>query len=316
MQAWFRSEGKSAGIRGGSRLVVMSDWTATWSIAAATRATFVERRAANSKPPLQASPPARRDQRPRRCDRAFAPVDQRSGVGGWSFDERTAPARAMFEVVPGEGHAGPTRRGSSHATATPDIDRRRRSTRAREPGMSHGVRRIGFTIMELLVVMLIMGIIAATTALPSFYVSLRYHELESAARRVKLDLEQARHVARVKSQTQSLTFTGPTTYQLSPGIASLKRRNTYTVDLCGRHTISKRSPSISAIQMKKQLIRWLRKRRRWAARSHLRSATNRGRSHRQDQRPNHDHQSLTPAPMPSPIPSFVEAIRWLSSSLR
>jgi type II secretion system protein H len=96
--------------------------------------------------------------------------------------------------------------------------------------MSHGVRRIGFTIMELLVVMLVMGIIAATTA-PSFYVSLRYHELESAARRVKLDLEQARHVARVKSQTQSLTFTGPTTYQLSPGIASLSSGNTYAVDL-------------------------------------------------------------------------------------
>lgn len=93
--------------------------------------------------------------------------------------------------------------------------------------------RRGFTIMELVVVLLVMGIVAAT-ATPSFYVSLQYHELETAARRVVLDLEQARHTAQVKSETQTLTFTSATTYTLSPGIASLKSAGeTYQVNLAG-----------------------------------------------------------------------------------
>ncbi len=79
--------------------------------------------------------------------------------------------------------------------------------------------------------LLIMGIIAAT-ATPSFYVSLQHHEIETASRRLVLDLELARHTARVKSQTQSLTFTGPTAYQLSAGIQSLKGASqSYTIDL-------------------------------------------------------------------------------------
>ena len=49
---------------------------------------------------------------------------------------------------------------------------------------------------------------------------------------MKLDLEQARHAARVKSQTQSLTFTNATTYTLSSGVESLKSPGqTYSVDL-------------------------------------------------------------------------------------
>jgi prepilin-type N-terminal cleavage/methylation domain-containing protein len=94
-------------------------------------------------------------------------------------------------------------------------------------------RRPGFSIVELLMVLLVMGIVAAI-ATPSFYRSLRYHELESAARRVRFDLEQAGHAARVKSQTQSLTFSSATTYTLSSGVASLESPGqTYTVDLAG-----------------------------------------------------------------------------------
>lgn len=89
----------------------------------------------------------------------------------------------------------------------------------------------GFTILELMVVLLVMGIVAAA-ATPSFYASLQYHEIETAARRLVLDLEHVRHVARIKSQPQSLTFTGSSTYTLSPGIASLKGSGAaYIVDL-------------------------------------------------------------------------------------
>jgi prepilin-type N-terminal cleavage/methylation domain-containing protein len=88
-----------------------------------------------------------------------------------------------------------------------------------------------FTIVEMMIVLLIMGILAAT-ATPSFFRSLRHHRLESAARRVKLDLEQARHAARLKSESQSITFTGPTGYTLSSGVEGMiSATRTYSVDL-------------------------------------------------------------------------------------
>lgn len=85
--------------------------------------------------------------------------------------------------------------------------------------------------MELIVVLLVISIVAAA-ATPKFYASLQHHEIETAARRLALDLKQARHAARMKSQTQSLTFTGATTYTLSGGVTSLKSASqAYSVDL-------------------------------------------------------------------------------------
>jgi len=92
-------------------------------------------------------------------------------------------------------------------------------------------RWAAFTLVETVIVLLIIGILAAT-ATPSFFRSLRYNQLESAARRVKLDIQQARHTARVKSQSQSITFTGPAGYSLSSGVVGMDSvADTYTVDL-------------------------------------------------------------------------------------
>jgi len=91
-------------------------------------------------------------------------------------------------------------------------------------------RRLGFTFLELVIVMLILGIMAAV-AVPTFFDSLMYHRVESAARRVKADLEQLRQTARRTSRTQALTF-GETSYTLPPDVPGLGQvSDSYTVDL-------------------------------------------------------------------------------------
>jgi prepilin-type N-terminal cleavage/methylation domain-containing protein len=91
------------------------------------------------------------------------------------------------------------------------------------------VRRPAFTIVELSIVMLIMGIFAAVTA-PAFLDSLLFHRVETAARRVKADIDQARGRARLTSTAQSVTFSG-SIYTLS-GVKHLDNpNNVYTVDL-------------------------------------------------------------------------------------
>ena len=90
--------------------------------------------------------------------------------------------------------------------------------------------RSAVTIVELVIVVMIMGIMAAV-AMPTYLDSLLFHRVESAARRVKCDLELARHTARLTSSAQSLTFTNAT-YTLSAGVKSFDDpTNTYAVDL-------------------------------------------------------------------------------------
>jgi type II secretory pathway pseudopilin PulG len=85
-------------------------------------------------------------------------------------------------------------------------------------------------MVELVIVMLIMGIFAAL-ATPTFYDSLLFHRVESAARRVKADLELVRQTARLTSTEQTLTVLG-TTYSTSAAIADLNRpTQAYSVDL-------------------------------------------------------------------------------------
>jgi Tfp pilus assembly protein FimT len=86
-----------------------------------------------------------------------------------------------------------------------------------------------FSIFELLIVSLIMGILAAVAA-PKFYDSLLFHRVESAARRVKADLELARTQARLTSASQSITFTN-STYTLANVKNLDKPSAVYTLDL-------------------------------------------------------------------------------------
>ena len=89
--------------------------------------------------------------------------------------------------------------------------------------------RCAFTIIELVIVLLIMGILTAVAA-PTFFDSLLFHRVESAARRVKADLELARTQARLTSASQSITFAN-STYTLS-NTKSLDNPNAvYSVDL-------------------------------------------------------------------------------------
>lgn len=92
-------------------------------------------------------------------------------------------------------------------------------------------KRHALSILELVIVVMILGIVAAV-ATPTFHDSLQYNRIDSAARRIKADLEQIRIAARSTSSSQQLTFTDATTYTLSDGVASMAHASGhYVVDL-------------------------------------------------------------------------------------
>jgi type II secretion system protein H len=97
------------------------------------------------------------------------------------------------------------------------------------PNLGHRTRRRAFTIFELVVVLMIMGIFTAVTA-PTFFDSMLFHRVESAARRVKADLELARTEARLTSATRSITFSN-STYTISNTKSLDRPSSLYYVDL-------------------------------------------------------------------------------------
>jgi Tfp pilus assembly protein FimT len=84
-------------------------------------------------------------------------------------------------------------------------------------------------LTELAVVVLIISIVSAV-AVPAFLDSLLFCRVESAARRVKADLELTRQSARLTSATQSITFTNAT-YTATAGVDGPNSLGSYTVDL-------------------------------------------------------------------------------------
>jgi prepilin-type N-terminal cleavage/methylation domain-containing protein len=76
---------------------------------------------------------------------------------------------------------------------------------AEEPSSPLRSGRTAFSLLEMVVVLMILGVVAAA-AMPTFYRSLCYHRLESAARRVKQDLDYLRHTAHSQSATLTCTF--------------------------------------------------------------------------------------------------------------
>lgn len=103
---------------------------------------------------------------------------------------------------------------------------RRRGIR---PSPSNTFRQRAFTIIELVIVVLIVSIFAAVTA-PAFLDSLVFHRIETAARRVKADIDQARSRARLTSAFQSVSFTGAA-YTLSSAKGLDNPNSVYAVDL-------------------------------------------------------------------------------------
>jgi type II secretory pathway pseudopilin PulG len=84
-------------------------------------------------------------------------------------------------------------------------------------------------MIEVVIVLLTMGILTAVAA-PKFFDSLLFHRVESAARRVKADLELARTQARLTSATQSVTFVN-SVYTLSNTKNLDRPAAVYSVDL-------------------------------------------------------------------------------------
>jgi Tfp pilus assembly protein FimT len=84
-------------------------------------------------------------------------------------------------------------------------------------------------MLEVTIVILIMSIFAAVTA-PAYLNSLLFHRVETAARRVKSDIDYARQRARLTSTPQTVTFSG-SSYTLSGAKSLTNPSKSYTVDL-------------------------------------------------------------------------------------
>lgn len=96
---------------------------------------------------------------------------------------------------------------------------------------SKTARRAGITLLELTIVVLLLGILAAIAG-PRFASSIGRHRANSAARRIAADLELVRNAARVTSSAQSVTFDKSANCYSCTGVTDPDHpSNSYTVNL-------------------------------------------------------------------------------------
>ncbi len=92
-------------------------------------------------------------------------------------------------------------------------------------------RTAGFTLVELVIVIMILGIMAAV-AVPRYADALSKHRVDAAARRIEADLELARRRAKITSTSQSVQFDAGASRYLLPGVPSRDHpASAYQVDL-------------------------------------------------------------------------------------
>ena len=103
---------------------------------------------------------------------------------------------------------------------------------------SHSSQREGFSLTEMLIVVLIMGIVAAV-AQPRFAAALHAHQAVTLARHIAADIDTVRQTARAASNSKSITFNaGARTYTLN-GVTNPDRRNAaYIVSLTNYSSVA------------------------------------------------------------------------------
>jgi prepilin-type N-terminal cleavage/methylation domain-containing protein len=105
------------------------------------------------------------------------------------------------------------------------------------PAFDAGHRRHGFTLIELTIVIMTIGILAAAAA-PKYRDSLVYYRLDAAARRIGNDLRYARQYARKSCKVQSLSFSVASDNYTTTTVQDMNRRGTgFTVNLATEYSV-------------------------------------------------------------------------------